>query len=145
MLPFRLSSASNIFTKVVRVLVRFWQTHGVRITVNLDGGFSSACHYACRRAASMFLKSSLLSTGFLSNDSQSVWQPTPCLAWLGLCIDLSSRNISTTPERTFNDEHVIHTIHAQYLFSTVGKLACFVARIISRGFVFGNNTIIMNR
>lgn len=56
-LPFRLSSASHIFTKVVRVLVRFRQTHGVRITVNLDGGLGSACHYASSRAASTFLKS----------------------------------------------------------------------------------------
>ena len=83
----------------------------------------------------MFLKSLLLSTGFLPNDRKSIWQPTPCLAWLGLRIDLSSCNISTTPKRTSSDEHVIHTIHAQHLFSTVGKLACFVARIISRGSV----------
>lgn len=46
-LPFRLSSASYNFTKVVYVLVRFWQTHGVRITFDLDGGFGSARHYAC--------------------------------------------------------------------------------------------------
>ena len=37
-LPFGLSSAPYIFTKVVRVLVRYWRSHAVRITVYLDDG-----------------------------------------------------------------------------------------------------------
>ena len=41
-LPFGLSSAPYIFTKVVRVLARYWRSHAVRLTVYLDDGLGSA-------------------------------------------------------------------------------------------------------
>ena len=40
----------------------------------------------------------------VSFQSESIWQPTPCLVWLG--IDFSSRNISIPPERISTAEHV---------------------------------------
>jgi len=101
--------------------------------------------FARCQVASTYVKSSLLSSGFLPNEGKAIWQPTPCFVWLGFCIDLSSHDISIPPERISNAEHVIHSIRAQYLFSTVRKLACFVGKIISMGFVFGNITRIMTR
>ena len=37
-LSFGLSSTPYIFTKVVRVLIRYWRSHALRITVYLDDG-----------------------------------------------------------------------------------------------------------
>ena len=58
-LPFGLSLAPYIFTKVVRVLVRYWRSHAVRITVYLDDGLGSARDFARCEAASLFVKTSL--------------------------------------------------------------------------------------
>jgi len=141
----RLSSAPYIFANVVRVLVRFWRSQAVRITVNLDDSLGSARDFARCEVASAFVKSLLVSTGFLPNYSKSIWQPTPCLVWLGFCIDLSSRNICIPQERISIVEHVIHCTRVQYPFYTATKLACFVGKIISMGFVFGNITRIVTR
>ena len=64
-LPFGLSLAPYIFTKVVRVLVRYWRSHAVRITVYLDDRLGSACDFARCEAAS-FVKNSLQCSGFPS-------------------------------------------------------------------------------
>ena len=88
-------------------------SQAVRITVYLDDGLGSARYFARCQVASTFLKSSLLSSGFLPDESKSIWQPTPCLGWLGFCIDLSSGNISI-PIPIANAEYVIHSIRSQY-------------------------------
>ena len=144
-LPFGLSSAPYIFTKVVRVLVRYWRSHAVRITVYLDDGLGSARDFARCVAASLFVKTSLQLSGFLPNDSKSIWQPTSCLVWLGFCIDLSIYTISIPSERILSAVQVIDSIRSQYPSSTARKLAQFVGKIISMGFVFGNITRIMTR
>ena len=144
-LPFGLSSAPYIFTKVVRVLVRYWRSHAVRITVYLDDGLGSARDFARCEAASLFVKSSLQLSGFLPNDSKSIWQPTSCLVWLGYCIDLAVHTISIPSVRILSVVQVIDSIRSQYPSSTARKLAQFVGKVISMGFVFGNITRIMTR
>ena len=58
-LPFGLSSAPYIFSKVVRVLVKYWRSHAVRITVYLDDGLGSAQVFDRCSAASVLVKSTL--------------------------------------------------------------------------------------
>lgn len=144
-LPFGLSSAPYIFTKVVRVLVRYWRSHAVRITVYLDDGLGSARDFARCEAASLFVKTSLQLCDFLPNDSKSIWQPTSCLVWLGYCIDLAIHTISIPSDRILSVVQVIDSIRSQYPSSTTRKLAQFVGKTILMGFVFGNITRIMTR
>ena len=144
-LPFGLSSAPYIFTKVVRVLVRYWRSRAVRITVYLDDGLGSARDFARCEAASLFVKTSLQLSGFLPNDSKSIWQPTSCLVWLGYCIDLAVHTISIPSVRILSVVQVNDSIRSQYPSSTARKLAQFVDKVISMGFVFGNITLIMTR
>ena len=54
-LPFGLSSAPYIFSKVVRVLVKYWRSHAVRITVCLDDGLGSAQVFQRCSAASVLV------------------------------------------------------------------------------------------
>ena len=44
-LPFGLSSAEHIFTKTVRVLVKYWRSFSFPIVVYLDDGFATAVDY----------------------------------------------------------------------------------------------------
>ncbi|CAH3172733.1 unnamed protein product [Porites lobata] len=79
--------------------------------------------FARCEAASLFVKTSLQLSGFLPNDSKSIWQPTSCLVWLGYCVDLA-----------------VHTISIPSV-----RILSFVGKVISMGFVFGNITRIMTR
>ena len=117
----------------------------MRITVYLDDGLGSARDFARCEAASLFVKNSLQLSGFLPNDSKSIWQPTSCLVWLGYCIDLAIHTISIPSVRILSVVQVIDSIRSQYPSSTARKLAQFVGKIISMGFVFGNITRIMTR
>lgn len=118
-LPFELSSAPYFFySKVDLVLVRYWRSHYVRITVYLDDGLGSARDFARRDAASLFVKTSLRLSGFLPNDSKSIWQPTSCLVWLCYCIELSIHTLSIPSERILSVVQVIDSIRSQYPTST---------------------------
>ena len=114
-LSFGLSSAPYIFTKVGRVLVRYWRSYAVRITVYLDDGLGFARDFARCEAASLFVKTSLQLSGFLPNDSKSIWQPTSCLAWLGYCIDLATHAVSIPSDRILSVVQVIDSIRSQYI------------------------------
>ena len=65
--------------------------------------------------------------------------------WLGYSIDLSIHTISSPSGRILSVVQVIDSIRFQYPSSTARKLAQFVGKIISMGFVFGNITRIMTR
>ena len=115
----------------------------MRITVYLDDGLGSARDFSRCEAASLFVKTSLQLSGFLPNDSKSIWQPTSCLVWLGYYIDLAVHTISIPSDTILSVEQVIDSICSQYPSSTARKLAQFVSKIISMGFIFGNITRIM--
>ena len=125
-LPFGLSSAPYIFTKVVRVLVRYCRSHAMRITVYLDDGIGSARDFARCEDASLFVKNSLQRSGFLPNDSKSIWQPTSCLVWLGYCIDLAIHTIAIPSVRILSVVQVVDSIRSQYPSSTARKLAQYL-------------------
>ena len=117
----------------------------MRITVYLDDGLGSARDFSHCEAALLFVKTLLQLSGFLPNDSKSIWQPTSCLVWLGYCIDLAVHTISIPSDRILSVVQVIDSIRSQYPSSTARKLAQFVGKIISMGFVFSNITYIMTR
>ena len=57
-LPFGLSTAPYIFTKVCRPLVKLWRFHGIKIVLYLDDGFSTANSHKQCQENSIFVKSS---------------------------------------------------------------------------------------
>ena len=63
---------------------------------------------------------------------------------MGCCIDLAIHTISTQSVRILSVIQVVDSICSQYP-STARKLAQFVGKIISMGFIFGNITRIMTR
>ena len=86
-LPFGLSTAAFIFTKVCRPLVKLWRFNGIKIVLYLDDGFSiSNSHSECLSDAN-FVRNTLLKSGFIPNQDKSVWQPTNICDWLGIIID----------------------------------------------------------
>ena len=83
-LPFGLSSAPHIFTKVLRLLVKYWRLNGLRIAIFLDDGWGIASSPDECASLSKTVKDDLLSAGFVSNDEKSVWEPCQSILWLGI-------------------------------------------------------------
>ena len=83
-LPFGLSFAPHIFTKVLRPLVKHCRLSGPRIATFLDDGWGIASSPDECASLSKTVKDDLRSAGFVSNDNKSVWEPCQSILWLGI-------------------------------------------------------------
>ena len=143
-LPFGLSTACYIFTKMLRPLVRYWREQGVRIVVYPDDGLGAASGSAGALAASELVCDTLNRAGFVINEDKSIWEPTQRLQWLGFVIDLANGQIEVPEDKlhrlldTLRDLEHAACIPAKVLASVVGK-------IISMGLAIGPVSRFMTR
>ena len=86
-LPFGLSSAPYVFTKVVRQLVKYWRGRGYIILMYLDDGIGGDMSVERARILSDSVRQDLASSGFTVNDDKSIWDPTQKLVFLGSILD----------------------------------------------------------
>ena len=83
MLPFGLSFAPYFFTKLVRAVVKFWRSNGIKIVVFINDGAGAEENFQKASFSSKFVKQSLVDSRFLPNEEKSVWYPVQLLEWLG--------------------------------------------------------------
>ena len=95
-LPFGLSSAPYIFSKLVRSLVNYWRGLGRRVVTFLDDGIGGSLDYASCLVLSRLCWPDLDSAGFFVNPQKSVWEPSQVGTWLGFHLDFSL-NFITVP------------------------------------------------
>ncbi|XP_022791177.1 uncharacterized protein LOC111330573 [Stylophora pistillata] len=143
-LPFGLSSAPYIFTKLLRPLVRHWQSQGIYTVVYLDDDFNVAPTKLSSEIHSSIIRSDLVLVGFLANKDKSVWDPVRLITWLGIIWDGLLGEISITEPRI--DKALLHidnTLQDPRL--SAGGLASIVGKIISMSPVLGNLSWIITR
>ena len=70
-LPFGLSSAPYVFTKLLRPVVAHWRSDGIRISVYLDDGIGADSTYSNSLKQSDRIRKDLDSLGFLVNEVKS--------------------------------------------------------------------------
>lgn len=145
-LPFGLSSAPYLFTKLLKPLVKKWRSEGFTIVVYLDDGLGAARSYILAKAVSLQMHADLLKFGFLPNESKCHWDPVLSITWLGVVFDTSAGLISATSRRIdslLSDidnivEHKSKSFHVKTIASVCGK-------IISLGSCVGNVSRLMSR
>ena len=98
-MPFGLSSAPYLFTKLLKPLVKKWRTEVKSILVVLDDGLGTAADYTRARVSSLSMRADLLKSGFVPNEEKSIWEPTQVITWLGTVMDTSQCIISATDTR----------------------------------------------
>ena len=64
-LPFGLSSAPYVFTKVTRPLVSLWRRHGIRCQLYMDDGSRGHETYECAKEVDKIMRTELLKAGFV--------------------------------------------------------------------------------
>lgn len=143
-LPFGLSTACYIFTKLLRPLVRYWRMRGIRITLYIDDGLAVVNDHQKAVEASAFVRATLDNAGFTHHPEKSNWVPVQRLTWLGFVIDMCKGQLEVPQEKILALKSMVqealhkHTISARYLASMTGK-------IISMGLAIGPISRFMSR
>ena len=97
-LPFGLSSACYLFTKMFKPFVARWRSFGIFAVVYVDDEI-----FACRslldaQSASKLVRSDLQLSGWKSNEKKSNWEPRQLGEWLGIIVD-TIRMLFIIPEK----------------------------------------------
>jgi len=130
-LPFGLSSAPHIFTKVLKPLGKYWIIYGLNIALFLDDGFLLDYTESASNLVSQKVKSDMRKSGFISNDVKSVWTPSLVIQWLGIVWDSRCATISVSERRLQGIVEVIVKIFERNFVVSARGLSSFVAKIIS--------------
>ena len=99
-LPFGLSSACYMFTKLLRPLVRYWCAKGLRIVVYLDDGLCAVAGRQTALEASELVRTTLARAGFVVHLIKSIWEPIRKLPWLGFCGRFGARGSPSKVDRS---------------------------------------------
>ena len=86
-LPFGLSSACYLFTKMFKPFVTCWRSFGIFAIWYIDDGI-----FACRslldaQCASKLVRSDLQLSGWKANEKKPSWEPRQLGKWLGIIVD----------------------------------------------------------
>ena len=137
-LPFGLSTAAFIFTKVCRPLVKLWRFHGIKIVLYLDDGFAISSSFSDCLAKAGFVKDSLLKAGFIPNKEKSVWQPTNTCDWLGVILDTKECSLCIPEGRISSLLSSLKEVQKTFPLASPRKLCSIAGKILSMSFVIGN-------
>ena len=98
-MPFGLATACYSFTKLLRPLVRYWRSKGIRITVYLDDGLAAVAGLQQAKDASSLVRETLASAGLVAHPEKSQWDPVQRLAWLGFTTDMALGQIEVPAKK----------------------------------------------
>ena len=142
-LPFGLSTACIIFTKLMRPLVKYWRGRGLKAIVYLDDDIIAVDQESKALSESSRVQRDLQCAGFVVNVEKSVWDPKPDTEWLGFIIDLAKGEFSV-PDRKFVKlrSQLQETLGLQLM--PARKLASLI-KIISMSLALGPVTRLMTR
>lgn len=136
-LPFGLATAPYIFTKVMRPLVSFWHSKGIKISVYLDDGAGFENSYKKCKENSYFVKNSLYQAGFLENIEKSSWEPSKILTWLGFTLNCNNNSIQVTEDRISSIILLVQSL-LNSCYTSSRNLARFIGKVISTKYILGD-------
>jgi len=143
-LPFGLSSAPYLFTKLLRPLVKNWRCRGLHSVVYLDDGINFEQSYEKADYAAHHMKGDLCAAGFVINEEKSTWEPSHIIEWLGIVWNCELGSISIKEERVSKLNAMLEKINSDCCISA-RELASVTGSIISMSPVVGHLANIMTR
>ena len=124
-LPFGLSTGPYIFTKVQRALTKYWRSQGILIFTYLDDGAGAASPFSKAQEVSDLVQHDLHRSGFVANDSKSIWTPVQSGELLGCILDLSTGTFQVPLSRVESFHLVLDSIVSRRFVATAHQLARF--------------------
>ncbi|XP_069109284.1 LOW QUALITY PROTEIN: uncharacterized protein [Argopecten irradians] len=147
-LPFGLSSACYIFTKLTRPLIKKWRSEGKEILMYLDDGLGTHRDEAMCTLISKQVKYDLVQSGFVPKPEKSTWIPVRQLVFLGNYIDTVLGILKIPDVRLIKLHSSISGVMADISGSgcvSVKKVSSVIGQIISMSYILGNIVNIMTR
>jgi len=115
-LPFGLSTAPRVFTRVVMSIAAFLRRQGVSIHVYLDDWLITAHTYQLAVQHTNLVIQTTERLGFIVNRAKSHLEPTQFPVYLGAHLDLVSGRVTPSPERVsrlrMSVQSLIHSLSA---------------------------------
>ena len=147
-LPFGLSSAPFIFTKLLIPLETHWRSQGIPRAIFFDDGVGAGSSLEVAKINSSLVRSDLSQCGFEINHEKSNWEPMNKFSWIGYNIDTHTGFIFASDariEKLCSDLNEVCVNLEQSAFVHVKTIASIVGQIISMTSSCGNVTQIMTR
>ena len=143
-LPFGLATACYAFTKLLRPLIKYWRSQGLRVIIYLDDGVVAVKGKETADAASKKVRNDLKKVGLVENHEKSNWMPTQCLRWLGFVIDLEGGKVKVPTEKL----EALQLQLKQAMLSkalTARSVASITGKVISMSIALGQVSRLMTR
>lgn len=136
-LPFGLSTAPAIFTKLLRPLVAKLHEEGINISVYIDDGAGIDYSYERAKVASTITRNLVANSGFLANEDKSHWEPSRCMTWLGVRLDLIKNSYHITDTRI---DSLLSTINfvLKNPYTSARNLSRITGKVVSTKFILGD-------
>lgn len=99
-MPFGLSSAPHIFTKILRPFLLRWRRSGFQVSVYLDDFFAAANDFILLKQQIFCIVKDLTEAGFIINVEKSSIEPVQEMEYLGFLFNTISYNVSI-PQNKF--------------------------------------------
>lgn len=147
-LPFGLSSASYLFTKLTRPLVYYWRANGLISFVYIDDGIIVNPSLDLALTNSPFVRNTIARSGFVASKTKCVWTPRRSILILGLIIDSLSSSFYIPQIKIAKLLSCISGILLDFHSSNsipVKTLACFTGQVISMSLALGPIARLMTR
>ena len=123
-LPFGLSSACHIFTKVFRTFVKKWRSVGMRSLIYIDDGICCVKGSALGAEYADIIQYDLLNSGAVINQPKSIWDPIRRMKFLGYIVCSNSMKFWVPNEKIDKIKNLIKSA-----LSNKHSTARFIARI----------------
>ena len=143
-LPFGLATACYAFTKLLRPLVKYWRSQGLRALLYLDDGIVAVKGKQQAEEASHKVRQDLVKVGLVEHTAKCSWVPSQQARWLGFNLDLQQGVISVPEEK-------IAALKLQLIAALDGDslkardLANIIGKIISMALATGPVSRLMTR
>lgn len=128
-LPFGLTSSPRIFSKVLKPVIIFLRSQGIRISFYLDDIFLCSSSYSESVYNTRLCLNLLESLGFNPNYKKSFLTPSHSMQHLGYLWDSKSMSISIPPEKIIKTKEIASLLLSKT--PTLRELASFLGRLVS--------------
>ena len=135
-LPFGLATATYVFTKIQKALVKHWRAQGIKIFTYLEDGIGGGPIKEISQAISRRVQSDVDSSGFLWHPEKSSWEPSQSGEVLGFLVDLE-KGFFQVPDRRIKGLQERLKCISQGPHHTARDVAQITGTIVSMGLALG--------
>ena len=135
-LPFGLSTACYVFTKMLRPLIRHWRGKGIGCVLYIDDGIAMAQGREEANTESKVVKDSLEAAGLVVNEEKSCWAPSQEVVWLEFIWNTGTGCICIPEEKLENLKGILQEVEKAPCIRAK-QLASITGKIISMGLAVG--------